>query len=72
MVIEALDETIKTCWSCNAHSLSKKSHADAWENAIDNQAIDITQDMTNDKYKELVKESYENTVQILTSLRYGF
>lgn len=69
---EALDKTIEIYSWESAGTLSDMSHSDAWKEAEDDKVIDITKDMTEDKYKELVKEEYQNTIWILTKLKYAF
>ena len=69
---QALDETIKIYAPEKASKLSDMSHSKARNKANNRQLIDITEDMTNDSFKELIKEQYEDTVYVLTKLRYAF
>lgn len=69
---KALDETIKKYGSEKASKLSDISHSKAWNDATDHNLVDITKDMTNEDYKEIVKEQYEDIVYILKKLKYAF
>lgn len=69
---EALDRTIEKYAPTKASKLSDMSHSKAWDKADNRQLVDITEDMTNNSFKELVKEQYEDTVYVLTKLKYAF
>lgn len=69
---EALDETIATYAPEKASKLSDMSHSKAWTKADNRQLVDITEDMENESFKELVKEQYEDTIYVLTKLKYAF
>ena len=68
---EALDFTIEKYGGKSAGTLSDMSHSTAWKDADDGKVIDITKDMNQEKYKELVKEEYQNTIWILTKIKYA-
>lgn len=68
---KALDKIIDKYWRQTASELSGLSH-DTARNEVDNyQVIDITKDMKNEYYKDIIKEQYLNIIWIINKIKYA-
>ncbi|MDD2487490.1 MAG: Panacea domain-containing protein [Candidatus Gracilibacteria bacterium] len=68
---EVFDEIIKEYGNLNSKNLSDITHLnEAWKSGDDWKAIDITKDMTNENFKDIVAEEYNENIVLIKKIRY--
>ena len=65
-MVQIMDSIVQSYANCTAKSLSELSHSGKARNAVnDEEIIDISLDMKNEDYQELVKEQQENILYFM-------